>query len=83
MHGCYALFCLGNGVESCLREGLVAAVLLLVCWVSAMLLFFGTKILEVYGILVSLLTHFRPFWPLALIAGMVVLIVSAVPKRVV
>jgi hypothetical protein len=70
-------------MEICLREGLVAVILFLVCWASAVLFFFGAKIFEVYGILMSMLTHFRPLWPFLLIAGAVVVIVAAVPKRVV
>jgi hypothetical protein len=83
LHGCYALLSPCNGVESCLREDLVAAILLLLCWISAILFFFGAKILEVYGILLSVVTHFRPLWPFVLIAGIVALIVAAAPKRVV
>ncbi len=60
----------------------MAVILLLLCWVSAVLFFFGAKILEIYGILASLLTHFRPLWPLVIIAVAVAVIVAATPKRV-
>jgi hypothetical protein len=59
----------------------VTVVLLLLCWISTILYFFGAKILDVYGIMLSVVTHFRPLWPFVLIAGLVALIVAAAPKQ--
>ena len=59
----------------------MGVVLVLACWVSAMLFFFGSKLMELYGVLLSLFTHFLPLGPIALVVAIVALIVAIAPKR--
>ena len=59
----------------------MAAILFFVCWASIIFYFFGAKILQLYDILLTVLTHFYPLWPFVMIVGVVVLIVALAPRR--
>ncbi len=59
----------------------MGVVVILTCWICTVLYFFGRKIVALYDVLVSLLTHFIPLGPIVLIALTVALIVLACPKR--
>jgi hypothetical protein len=64
------------------RAGVAMAVLLvLVCWACTVMYFFGRKILALYDVLISLLTHFVPLGPLALLVAAVALIIAVSPKQ--
>ena len=56
-------------------------VFVLACWVTTIMYFFGRKILALYDVLVSMLTHFVPIGPILLIVLVVALIVALAPKR--
>ncbi len=61
----------------------MAAILFLVCWASVIFYFFGAKIVQLYDVLLVVVTHFYPLWPIVMIAGAVVLIVALAPRRAV
>ena len=54
---------------------------ILVCWIATVLFFFGRKVVALYDVLVSLLTHFVPLGPILLFVVVVALIIVSVPKR--
>jgi hypothetical protein len=59
----------------------MAVLVILVCWVSTILYFFGRKIVVLYDVLLSLFTHFIPLGPIVLIALAVGLIIRLCPNR--
>ena len=61
----------------------MAAILFFVCWASVIFYFFGAKIVQLYDVLLVVVTHFYPLWPIVMIAGAVVLIVALAPRRAV
>ena len=81
LHGWNAPIILANGGQGRRRGVAMGVVVILTCWICTVLYFFGRKIVALYDVLVSLLTHFIPLGPIVLIALTVALIVLACPKR--
>jgi hypothetical protein len=64
------------------RQGVAMGIVLVMgCWICTIFYFFGRKILALYDVLVSLLTHFIPLGPILLIVLIVALIVVAASHR--
>ena len=59
----------------------MGVLVILGCWVTTVLFFFGHKVVALYDVALSLLTHFIPLGPVLLILALVVLIVALAPKR--